>query len=166
MVVGYREGRIKMILSYNHILYRTVFPLYVIQRRLWKRVLYYDPISGIIIPWLYSRHRRNSFILTQWWRYSWIIVKYVYLTLFVTTRIRNRDNWMPWLYSIQGIRGVPYPIYSIQGIRGVPYLIYQSSFIIYFHIYKSSYVLSTQQRSWKRVLYYYVSLTVCFSSKE
>ena len=28
------------------------------------------------------------------------------------------------------------------------------------------YVLSTQQRSWKRVLYYYVSLTVCSTSKE
>ena len=29
------------------------------QRRLWKCVLYYDPISGIIMPWLYSRHRRS-----------------------------------------------------------------------------------------------------------
>ena len=72
--------------------------------------------------------------------------------------IRNRDNWMPWLYSIQGIRGVPYPIYQS---------FYQSSFIIYFHISKSNYVLLTQQRSWKRVLYYYyVSLTLCSTSKE
>ena len=34
--------------------YIVPYGISVIQQRLWKCVSYYDPISGIIMPWLYS----------------------------------------------------------------------------------------------------------------